>query len=221
MNYVFATDDIVTSKIYTNTAPGAGAVPLPTEYENKNTAELRVVGKTVKHLSELDTFFVDEAGILHAISGEGRKAISGSWKDKLVKDEDGWRFETAEEKLSIVKEKAKLLIDTRAETLRRIIVTPGDGQMTTYLAQESEAKLLAADPDTTVPTPYIDALVGIIAPTKTEAVTIILQMSENWNNLNAQINAVRLKTKADIDLAETEEDINDLVATAPWPDVQA
>lgn len=200
----------------------AGAVPLPEKFEGANTQHLRVISGKVYHLSELDAFYVDSYGVLHATPGDGRRVISGDWNDALVKDEEGyWRFEDNGEKLTAVKDKAKVTIDRDAEQIRARVVTPGDGQMATYMAQEAEAKILKADINSPIPTPYLDALVGIIAPTKQEVVDVVLVMAEQWNSINAQINAVRLRTKADVDAATTEEQIASIVATAGWPIVSA
>lgn len=209
-------DDLVLSIVTTNT-PLIGSVPVPDKYAGAVPTDLRVANGKVSHLAEFDMFFVDQYGVRHVIPGDGRKAIAGDWTDPLVKDEDGWRLETAEEILRKAKDKAKLRIDEAAERLRATIITPGEGQVATYLAQEAEAKALSINPDTSTPTPYIDALIGIIAPTRMQVVQVVLEMSTAWNQANASINAVRLQTKGQIDAAESIEEVNTLVQNAPWP----
>lgn len=209
-------DDLVLTIMNTNTPP-IGSVSVPDKYFGANPLELRFANGEIKHLAEFAMFFVDQFGIRHVVPGDGRKAIAGDWTDPLIKDEDGWRLEDESELLAKVKEKAKVKIDTEAERLRSIIITPGEGQVATYLAQEAEAKALALNPDTDMPTPYIDALIGIIAPTRMQVVQVVLEMSTNWNNTNAAINAVRLATKGQIEAATSAEEVESLVTNAPWP----
>jgi len=211
--------DIVAATISGDASEG---VSVPVALRGKPIDELRHHAGRIKHLSEFSKFFVDDFGKkrVERVSAAWPE-VTCAWNAALVRDGDSWRIETAADKLAALKAKAKTTIDAQAERLRQSVITPGEGQVATYLAQEAEAKLLLAVPDTETPTPYLSALVGIVAPTLLEVAEVVAQMSAAWNAANAAINAARLTAKNAVDQAATEAAVMAAMAGAQWPTVSA
>lgn len=211
--------DLVAGTISSDVPEG---VSVPATLSEKPIDELRYHAGRIKHLSDFSKFFVDDFGKkrVERVSPAWPE-VACAWNAPLVRDGASWRIETPGDKLAAVKGKAKTTIDAQAERLRQSVITPGEGQVATYLAQEAEAKLLLAVPDTATPTPYLSALVGIIAPTLLEVAEVVAQMSAAWNATNAAINAARLAAKNSVDQAETEAAVMAAMAGAQWPTVSA
>lgn len=183
---------------------------------------LRFLGGRLVDAATITTFYVDERGFKHVdTGGDGRQALACAWNDVLVREGETWRVQNDADRLSLAKNRAKLRVDALAETIRLSVITPGAGQLATYLAQEAEARLLIANPETSTPTPYLAALVGVIAPTIGEVAQVVAAMSDQWNTINAAVNAARLIGKATIDGASDLAGVAAAEAAIVWPTVGA
>ena len=168
-------------------------------------------------------YYIDPQGYRHIMDfsdGEWPQIFSDP-DDRLIFKDGAWRLESTIDKLTQLKEDAKAAVDRRAEIERQKYVTPGDGQLATYMAQEREANTVLIYPEGQVPegveTPYLDALVGIVAPSLYEVAQVVRATAREWNAKNAAINAVRLAKKAEIDQATSQKKVTEILQSVEWP----
>lgn len=113
---------------------------------------------------------------------------------------------------------AKKAVDAAAAQHRACRMTDGFGQEMLYLQKEAEARTCVADaaPDVTQ-YPLLAAEVGITGATLTEvAVAIIIRADECRADV-ADIEAVRLSAKQQIDAALSAAEIETILAGINWP----
>jgi hypothetical protein len=99
--------------------------------------------------------------------------------------------------------------DEQAEQTRAQYVTTIWGQETVYLEKEAEAKAYTAwdalgDPP---PTPYLTAEAEATGQDLEALVALVMANSAAWRTLSVQIEAKRMRIKAQIDAAVTADDL--------------
>lgn len=120
--------------------------------------------------------------------------------------------------LADIKSALKAQVDAIAETERLKYITSGNGQAMTYQQKVQEAQDFAAadDPDP-ASFPILSAEIGITGPSLADVAETILSAYQQWKQIGASIEAVRLGGKRDIDLAEDAEAALSVVAQIVWP----
>lgn len=120
--------------------------------------------------------------------------------------------------LSAHKTRVKAMIDDDAEKVRLKYVTPGSAQAMVYKQKAEEAAKLQDDPSPDpADYPVLSASVGIEAATLAEVATMVLTKHAQWAVMAAQIEAVRLQAKKDIDEAANVAAVNAVLDAVVWP----
>lgn len=129
--------------------------------------------------------------------------------------------------LETLRAEAKRRIDAEAETLRQRHVTPGTGQVMTYLAKEQQARACMAEesPDPAA-YPLLAATVGIerhpetgeVAESVQEVAAIVLSNLDQWMQATAAIERARLSAKQAVTDAATPAEI-EAAANVDWPNL--
>lgn len=84
----------------------------------------------------------------------------------------------------------------------------------TYARKVEEAKAFLDDPDSDYP--MLSASVGIDGETIEQVAQIVLNLDYQWSIIGAQIEAVRLAAKAEVNAAETVDEIEAVVNNLDW-----
>lgn len=120
--------------------------------------------------------------------------------------------------LEMVRTEVKAAIDAAAEMARQKYITPGLGQIMTYLQKVDEAKAFSSEENPTPSDyPMLMAEVGITAENLSGVASSVLSEFENWRILGAQIENLRLSKKKAADEAQTETDIRNEAINIQWP----
>lgn len=129
--------------------------------------------------------------------------------------------------LTALKRAAEAKVDGEAEALRQRFVTPGSGQAMTYLVKQEQARQCIADPDPDPANyPLLAATIGIerdeetgqIAQNVTEVAQIVLSVLDQWMQVAAMIEQLRLGAKAAIRTATTPAAI-EAAAQVDWQSI--
>ncbi len=94
-----------------------------------------------------------------------------------------------------------LQVDTEAERVRQLFLTPGAGQAMTYARKEAEARAWQAD-DTAV-TPFLSAEAPARGMTVAALAAEVITLSDAWTSVGALIEGLRMGAKTQITAAET------------------
>lgn len=123
----------------------------------------------------------------------------------------------APENLDDLKKLLKSRIDTEAETARLRYITGGAGQAMTYQQKAAEAAdcLSHAAPQLD-DFPLLAAEVGITAETLLGVAQVVFEAHQQWRQVGATIEALRLTGKQAVDVAETITDAQSSAAII-WP----
>ena len=115
--------------------------------------------------------------------------------------------------LAAAKSTAREALAGAVATARAGLITDLPGQSMIYLAKEAEAARWAADPAPDLASyPLIAAEIGITAPDAASLVQIWLNMAALWRSAAADLEALRLTTRAAIDAAETVDEVGAALA---------
>lgn len=136
------------------------------------------------------------------------------------------------EALDAIKSNLKLLVDTAAENERLKYITAGVGQSMTYQTKFEQAvdyskKYAAhqADPKNVTPPdeneyPLLQASIGIDGSSMIEVAETVTYAFAIWEKIGAAIEGIRLKAKAAIADAKTEEAAQAVFASIKWPEAK-
>ena len=118
--------------------------------------------------------------------------------------------------LGNLKSNKEKYIDTIAENVRMQFITPGFGQMMVYKEKYEQATdfVLNDYPSEVEQYPHILAEVKATNRSPKEIAHKILQKQSLWISKSAQIEEIRLKSKIDIENAQSKEEIDQLVMQA-------
>ncbi|QIG69263.1 hypothetical protein EVB78_061 [Rhizobium phage RHph_N1_15] len=106
-------------------------------------------------------------------------------------------------------------IDTVAEGVRGLFITPGSGQLMVYTQKEKEAELVTADPNVSqAEIPHIVLEADMNGISLLDQAAIILTMAHQWRELSSGIEVARLAGKAQVRVAETPGEIQQRCAAA-------
>ena len=161
----------------------------------------------------------ETGGVLHTISAEFYPDIPGEWVeavDRDLGDLGDWYVEEGQlvrGGLAGAKAHAITAINTAADAVRRRYVTTISGQDMLYIRKEAEGRDYIADPDPVLEHyPLIAAEVGITAQSAWEVAQTYLNMSALWIQAAARLETARLSAIAAVEVAETAEAIDEIVA---------
>ena len=119
---------------------------------------------------------------------------------------------------SAYREQVKVAIDEAAERTRLKYVTPGSAQAMVYKEKAEEAKRYSADQSPNPANyPILMASVGIEAASLAQVAAGVLTTYALWTGLAAQIEAVRLGAKRQVDTAASVAEVQEIVAGIVWP----
>jgi hypothetical protein len=108
----------------------------------------------------------------------------------------------------VVKAKRLAEIDAGAEAFRHRFLTPGSGQALVYQQKAGEAAALFENLDIADEAiPHIVAEVGINAETREGAAALILATRDQWVQLSARIERLRLGAKAAVRAATNAHEL--------------
>ena len=134
--------------------------------------------------------------------------------------------------LNDIKDALKDRVDKAAETERLKYITNGVGQSMTYQAKFEQAvdyskKYAAhtADPKNVTPPdeneyPLLQASIGIDGSSMIEVAETVTFAFAIWEKIGAAIEGIRLKAKAAIGDAKTEEEAQAAFASIKWPEAK-
>lgn len=110
--------------------------------------------------------------------------------------------------LEAAKAEARVTLAAAVTAARAALITDLPGQSMIYLAKEAEARAWIADP-TPDPAAYplLSAELGITAPDGASLAQIWLNLATLWRSTAADLEALRLTTRAAIDAATTLEEV--------------
>lgn len=95
---------------------------------------------------------------------------------------------------------------------RMAFVTPLPGQDMVYLAKETEARAwVAAETPDLADYPLLSAEVGVTAPDADQLAQLWLNMAALWRTTAAELEGLRLSTKAAIAAAQSVEEIDTIL----------
>lgn len=116
------------------------------------------------------------------------------------------------------KSEAIVIINEAAETCRLKYITPGDGQMMTYLEKISQARacLAAQSPDPSE-YPLLAAEIDITAPTLVGVAEIVVAAYNQWLVIGSAIEAIRRAANVAVAAAETRAEIHSVLDHLEWP----
>ncbi len=119
------------------------------------------------------------------------------------------------EALAAAQESALSRIDAMAEAERAKYITPGSGQALVYQRKLVEAgAALSGDAG---PFPHLEAEIGVTAPTLEAVARSILSMEENWVQISAALEGVRLTTKVLVRNSTNVDGIKQVMDSLHWP----
>jgi len=118
--------------------------------------------------------------------------------------------------LEAAKAEARVTLAAAVTAARAALITDLPGQSMIYLAKEAEARAWMADP-TPDPAAYplLSAELGITAPDGASLAQIWLNLATLWRSTAADLEALRLTTRAAIDAATTVEEVGAAMAGLP------
>lgn len=108
-------------------------------------------------------------------------------------------------------------VDAQAEAIRQRFITPGSGQAMTYQYKADEARAFMADND--AETPFLSAEAAATGKTVEEVAGEVLAQLAAWIAIGSQIEALRMKAKADIALASNLSEIVE-ASTVDWSGIE-
>lgn len=130
----------------------------------------------------------------------------------------GWRMVWDE--LDSFKEIAKSEVDAVAERKRQEVITPGSGQAMTYLRKADAARLfLAGQSISEAQMKRLTDEAALRGVSVEVAAQGIVQIADQWENIDAEIDSIRLHAKAQIDLATSGEAIELVFKNLVWPTI--
>ena len=126
--------------------------------------------------------------------------------------------------LSVVKNQAKIQVDTLAEGLRLQVLTPGEGQAQAYELKTAElaaydAVIAASGTPVDSDYPVCAAEIGITAADLAGVMAAVRAKRAEWVSWCAAIEAPRLQAKANIDSAVDPAGVQAVLDGIVWPSV--
>lgn len=120
--------------------------------------------------------------------------------------------------LAVVKAGLKARIDADAEAERLKYITAGAGQALTYMQKSDEARrYLAEETPTESDYPLLSAEIGITADDLHGVALVVSGAYAQWQQIGAAIEAVRLGTKAAVEVATDAAGAQAAYDAAAWP----
>jgi hypothetical protein len=111
------------------------------------------------------------------------------------------------------KARLKAVVNQQAEQVRALYITPGDGQAMAYLMKVNEA---TAYKRTGVIGPHLLLEHKRTGQTVSATADLLIAVSDAWAVKSAEIEDLKLRTKAAIDAAETMEEATRAAAAFQW-----
>jgi hypothetical protein len=120
--------------------------------------------------------------------------------------------------LGALKTKSKGRIDKSAEAARSRVITVGSGQAMTYIRKAEAARLFIAGVALTdAQTLRLQDEATRLSITIEEAAQQIVMIADQWEAIDAQIDSMRLSSKAAIDAAISGTEVDDVMNGIVWP----
>ncbi|NSX84472.1 hypothetical protein G6L86_02630 [Agrobacterium tumefaciens] len=157
----------------------------------------------------LDIIEITDDEWLMLLTGSGYTIVDGAIVDPPPAEEIP---------LAVIKIGLKAKIDADAEAERLKYITSGAGQALTYMQKSDEARrYLAEETPTGSDYPLLSAEVGITGGDVRDVALVVSGAYAQWQLIGAQIEAVRLGTKAAIEVATNAADAQAAYGAAVWP----
>lgn len=123
--------------------------------------------------------------------------------------------------LAALRVAAQARVDAAAEAARLKYITPGAGQAAVYLLKRDEARrFLELAPLGEVPAewPMLAAELGVTGDTLRDVAVTVSTLAQEWTTIAAEIETIRLATKAAIDAAGSPAAISRLADRVTYPE---
>lgn len=178
-------------------------IDVPAGLTSLPPGRLRLVNGAIVDISARTDWFLDSIGQKRVVQLDPSwTLVSCAWDAAVVNDGGLWRVQSAAEALTLAKDLLKADIDQQAEAQRTKLITPGSGQAMVYQEKAAEADQFAADPaPTNDKYPLLAATIGIDGATLADVAASVTSTRSLWKARAAQIENIRLSTKAAIDAA--------------------
>lgn len=109
-------------------------------------------------------------------------------------------------------------VNSEAERERGKFITPGDGQMMTYMEKIDQARsCLLTGSQVAENYPMLAAEVGITGTTLDEVATIVVSAYDRWLAVGSKIEATRRAANVAIESAGTRETVLSVLRDLVWP----
>lgn len=114
--------------------------------------------------------------------------------------------------VATIKATTNAKIDSRAEEVRLLFITPGAGQAMSYQRKEAEARAFLAGG--VAPTPFLDAEVDALlgTQTKTQVAETVVAQADTWLAVGSQIELIRRRAKTLINAAAGVAEVRAIAA---------
>jgi len=122
----------------------------------------------------------------------------------------GWDID-----LTAAREAAIARVNDAAEAVRRLYLTPGDGQAMTYLRKEQEARAWSAEADP-ARFPFLAAEAAATEMAIADLAATVIAQADAWATIGSAIEALRRGATRAIELAASVEAIA-AAANVAWP----
>ena len=127
-----------------------------------------------------------------------------------------WGDEGFEIDLGPLKRAKVASVNSRAEAIRNLYLTPGSGQAITYARKENEARAFdpGGDPSDT---PFLYAEAVSTGATLADTAALVLAQANAWVAIGAAIEGNRRGLVVAIEAAADAEELNGIDTTSGWP----
>lgn len=120
--------------------------------------------------------------------------------------------------LAVLKAETIARINEAAEQCRGKYITPGDGQMMTYLEKITQARAcLAVQSPQAADYPMLAAEIGITSPTLVGVAEIVVAAYNQWLVIGSAIEATRRAANVAVEAADTRADVQIILDSLTFP----
>jgi hypothetical protein len=107
-------------------------------------------------------------------------------------------------------------VNSRAEAVRCLFLTPGSGQAITYARKEAEARAWTPEADAAA-FPFLSAEATATGATLADTAALVLAQANAWVSIGAAIEGNRRGLVVAIDAAPDVASLNEIDTDAGWP----
>lgn len=172
---------------------------------------IRLIDNRVEDILSNTSFYIDAAGIKHAVPAPGRQEVNCSYDDVLINDTGAWRIKTVEDKLSDAKRSA---IEEMAKFANKLTTTQLDkyplSEQLSFSDRLAEARIVEGGG--TLPPESILSILSLKTGTPVnEIATGVIQKANEFNAITASVTSIRSLGEAQIEAATAISELADIL----------